>query len=74
MPTKKINKKASKFINKNLFLKLNKKIYIICVVIFLQQFASVPMWNFIIPMYFYTTFQYTAIGVGFLKIYYILVA
>lgn len=60
LPNKKINKKVDKFVNKNLFLKLNKKIYIICLMIFLQQFVSAPMWNFIIPMYFYTTFQFTA--------------
>lgn len=60
-----VQNRNNKFIDKNLFSGMNKKIYLFCMAMFLQTFVSSPMWNVIVPMHFYITFGYTAVSLGF---------
>jgi len=61
-----IKNKDQKLISVNLFCGMNKHIYIFCLIAFIQQFTTGPLWSTFVPLHFYLTFAFSSTMVGIL--------
>lgn len=55
-----------KLFSLDLFRRMDKRIYIFCLIVFLQQFTTGPLWNTFVPLHFYVTFAFSSTLVGIL--------
>lgn len=58
--------KNQKLISVNLFRGMDKHIYIFCIIAFIQQFTTGPLWSTFVPLHFYLTFAFSSTLVGVL--------
>ena len=61
-----IKNKDQKLISVNLFRGMDKHIYIFCIIVFIQQFTTGPLWSTFVPLHFYLEFGFSSTFVGLL--------
>jgi MFS family permease len=61
-----VEKQREKFISRELFTGMDKKIYWFCLIMFMQTFVTSPMWNTLVPLHFYVRYGLSAMFVGIL--------
>ena len=49
-----------------IFRSMNRRIFLFCLIVFLQSFVAGPMWSFLIPMYCYNVLLFSPAAVGVL--------
>ncbi|NLO85252.1 MAG: MFS transporter [Clostridiales bacterium] len=59
-----IQKEQKKLFSKELFLQMDRKILLFCLIMFCQTFVTSPLWNTLIPLHFYVKFGFSAVVVG----------